>query len=191
MYRAALLITAVGLAFLPLPNAYAGSFADIGGRYEIAPSSTVQFTVPQAGGGGISGGFEQFSGVFDLHPDNVARSSVVFRLRPASVSTGQQRVDAFLRSSAVFDAAAYPVIVFRSRRVTASGDGAATIEGVLEARGKSHAETFHATLVEHRRSSITFHVTGKVLRSFYGMDVGTPIYSNVVDFDMVVHGERS
>ena len=27
-------------------------------------------------------------------------------------------------------------------------------------------------------------ITGKVLRSRYGMDVGTPIYSNVVDFDM-------
>ncbi|TIQ53780.1 MAG: polyisoprenoid-binding protein, partial [Mesorhizobium sp.] len=28
------------------------------------------------------------------------------------------------------------------------------------------------------------------LRSRYGMDVGTPIYSNVVDFDMTLTGRR-
>ncbi|RWB26073.1 MAG: polyisoprenoid-binding protein, partial [Mesorhizobium sp.] len=38
--------------------------------------------------------------------------------------------------------------------------------------------------------TIRFHVTGQVLRSRYGMDVGTPIYSNVVDFDMTLTGRR-
>ncbi|MFA6157909.1 MAG: polyisoprenoid-binding protein, partial [Mesorhizobium sp.] len=38
--------------------------------------------------------------------------------------------------------------------------------------------------------TIKFHVTGRVLRSRYGMDVGTPIYSNIVDFDMTLTGKR-
>ncbi len=29
------------------------------------------------------------------------------------------------------------------------------------------------------------------MRSRYGMDVGTPIYSNVVQFDMTIRGQRS
>ena len=29
------------------------------------------------------------------------------------------------------------------------------------------------------------------MRSRYGMDVGTPIYSNVVLFDMIIRGQRS
>jgi polyisoprenoid-binding protein YceI len=41
-----------------------------------------------------------------------------------------------------------------------------------------------------KRGVVAFHVTGKVLRSRYGMDVGTPIYSNVVDFDMTLVGRR-
>ena len=39
-------------------------------------------------------------------------------------------------------------------------------------------------------SSISFHVTGKVFRSPYGMDAGTPIYSNVVQFDMMLKARR-
>jgi polyisoprenoid-binding protein YceI len=45
-------------------------------------------------------------------------------------------------------------------------------------------------MVGHDEKTVTFHVTGKVLRSPYGMDVGTPIYSNVVDFDMNLLGAK-
>src|SRR5690606_717706 len=103
---------------------------------------------------------------------------------PASVSTGQQRVDAFLKSNAVFDAANEKQIVFRSSSVQRAGLDGAVVKGRLTARGKSAAETFRVTLESFSRGAATFHVTGKVFRSRYGMDVGTPIYSNVVDFDM-------
>ena len=66
----------------------------------------------------------------------------------------------------------------------------AVITGRLTARGKSFPETFTAKLDGRKRGSVAFHVTGKVLRSRYGMDVGTPIYSNVVDFDMMLTGRR-
>lgn len=96
----------------------------------------------------------------------------------------------FLRSDAVFDAAAYPEISFQSSRVIADGDRSATVEGMLRARGQSRPETFHVTLLKHQAGRVTFHVVGKVLRSRYGMDVGTPIYSNVVLLDMTVEGRR-
>jgi polyisoprenoid-binding protein YceI len=38
---------------------------------------------------------------------------------------------------------------------------------------------------------IGFTVSGRILRSHYAMDVGTPIYSNVVEFDMLVEGQRN
>ncbi|HET7412768.1 MAG TPA: YceI family protein, partial [Pararhizobium sp.] len=120
----------------------------------------------------------------------IARSRVVFTLRPASVVTDEPRVENFLRSVAVFDAAAYPVITFRSIKVVPTGDNSATIDGILSARGKTHEETFTATLISHDGRRAAFHVVGDVLRSPYGMDVGTPIYSNVVKFDMTVRGRR-
>ncbi|MGN6549946.1 MAG: YceI family protein [Pararhizobium sp.] len=177
-------------AIAPVARA-APELADVAGHYRIEASSTIAFSVAQVGGGGIVGDFRSFSGWFDLDPRHVAGSSVAFRLKPASVVAAQPRIEDFLRSSAVFDAANYPVITFRSTRVVPIDGESARIDGILSARGKSREESFTATLMKHRGSKVTFHVVGKVLRSPYGMDVGTPIYSNVVLFDMTLHGSRS
>lgn len=161
------------------------------GRYAIESTSSVKFSVAQVGGGAITGMFEKFSGDFILHPDDIARSFAMFKLLPASVVTGEPRVEEFLRSSAVFDTAEFPEILFRSFRVEPSGQNTALISGILSARGKMHEETFRATLIEHDGRNVAFRVEGDILRSRYGMDVGTPIYSNVVHFDMVMRGRQS
>jgi polyisoprenoid-binding protein YceI len=170
--------------------ARADTLSALHGRYVIDPSSRIAFSVAQVGGGGIDGAFSRFSGSFDLRPDDIARSSVNFSLQPDSVVTGQPRVESFLRSSAVFDAAAYPVITFRSTTVRQQGSNHAVIEGMLTARGITHRETFQATLVKRQGRTVAFHVTGDMMRSPYGMDVGTPIYSNIAHFDMTLDGKR-
>lgn len=186
-----LLSAALTFAALAPGARAAPELADVAGHYRIDSSSTIAFSVAQIGGGGIVGDFRSFSGAFDLDPQNVAASRVTFKLRPKSVTAAQPRIENFLRSSAVFDAADYPVITFRSIRIAPIDGESARIDGILSARGKSRQESFTATLVKHRGSKVTFHVVGKVLRSPYGMDVGTPIYSNVVLFDMMLHGSRS
>lgn len=184
------LIAAVAALLLFPALAHGQTLSELHGRYAILPSSHVSFFVGQVGGGGISGVFTRFSGSFELVPRDVARSGVAFSLEPASVTTGQPRVDGFLRSSAVFDVERHPVIIFRSVRVIQDGPQTARIEGLLSARGIERRESFRARLVERRGRQVAFHVTGDVLRSPYGMDVGTPIYSNVVHFDMVLQGDR-
>ena len=72
-----------------------------------------------------------------------------------------------------------------------TGDTTATVAGALTARGKTHNETFQVGLASLKGGRIGFRVTGRVLRSSYGMDVGTPIYSNVVEFDMTLAGDRN
>ncbi len=170
--------------------ACADALSKLGGRYSILPSSRIAFSVGQVGGGGINGAFSQFSGSFDLHPEAIARSRVAFSLTPASVMAREPRIENFLRSSAVFDVAEYPVITFRSARVIPEGANNARIEGVLSARGKSAPAVFEATLVRHHGPTVEFHVVGEIFRSRYGMDVGVPIYSNIVRFDMTLRGDR-
>lgn len=174
-------------AFTPVR---ADSLSDLRGRYVVDPSSRIAFSVGQIGGGGIKGVFPGFSGAFDLDPDNIARSRVRFSLTPESVTTGEPRVETFLRSSAVFDVGTYPTITFRSTAIRPQGSDRAVIEGVLTARGIAHRETFEATLVQRQGRRVAFHVVGDLMRSPYGMDVGTPIYSNVVRFDMMLNGRR-
>ena len=169
----------------------APSLDEAAGRYSIAPGgSAIAFTVDRVGGGGLKGRFARFAGEIDIDARDIRRSHVDFVIFPESVTTGTDRVDSFLRSDAIFDAAHSNKISFRSTRIVRLGDTSATVSGVLSARGKTRTETFTVELIKFSRSAINFHVRGKVLRSPYGMDSGTPIYSNVVNFDMTLTGRR-
>lgn len=184
-----LFMPALALLCLAVP-ARADKLSDAAGQYRIDGSSQVDFTVSKVGGGGISGDFGTFNGSFTLDGRDIGRSSVKFTLMPGSVRTGDARVENFLRSDAIFDVANSPSITFRSTSVRRTGDNSARIDGVLTARGISKSATFNADMTSLTKRAIAFHVTGKILRSPYGMDSGTPIYSNVVDFDMKLHASR-
>jgi polyisoprenoid-binding protein YceI len=178
-------------AGLAMPVFAAVALGDAAGSYTVSPAgSSIRFSVGKAGGGGLAGAFARFKGSIRIDNSNVGRSQVNITIFPESVGTGQSRVDAFLRSDAVFDAANNPEIQFRSTSVKRTGDTSALVTGRLTARGKTFPEKFTAELGGLKAGTIRFHVTGKVLRSRYGMDVGTPIYSNVVDFDMTLTGRR-
>lgn len=161
------------------------------GRYAISPGSKIAFAVGQVGGGGIKGKFGKFSGTFNLQAGNLAHSMVNFELKPESVSTGQERIDAFLRSGAVFDSSHFDTITFRSERVEQTGPDSARITGTLTAKGHRSRESFDVKLTAWNGRSIAFNVSGKIFRSRYEMDVGTPIYSNVVQFDMTIQAQRN
>lgn len=164
---------------------------DAAGRYAITPSgSSLAFAIGSVAGKGISGRFARYDGSIVIDGGDLGRSSVRITIVPASVETGQGRVDAFLKSDAVFDVANEHAISFLSSSVQRTGDRSATIMGTLTARGHSKPATFQAELDDMGRGWISFHVTGSVLRSPYGMDVGTPIYSNVVQFDMKLKAKR-
>jgi len=192
MFHARILLPAVLLAGLCFPVGAASiDLDDAAGRYAITPSgSSLAFAIDSVAGKGISGKFARYDGSIVIDRGDLAHSSVRITIVPASVETGQDRVDAFLRSNAVFDVANERAINFRSSSIQRTGERSAMIVGTLTARGHSKPATFQAELDDVGKGWISFHVTGKVLRSPYGMDVGTPIYSNVVQFDMRLKAKR-
>jgi polyisoprenoid-binding protein YceI len=183
-----------GIAAAAILFATAGARADAltesAGKYQVQPSSQVNFAVAQVGGGGIKGAFGTFSGWFSLSAKGIGQSRVEFTLMPESVATKDRRIANFLRSSAVFDAANFPQVLFKSTKVTQLSETSARIDGALTARGITKPVSFEASLGKRDGRFISFHVTGNVRRSPFGMDVGTPIYSNDVQFDMVLDGKR-
>jgi len=189
--KARILGLAAAAACLAMPVHAAVALSDVAGNYTISQSgSSIRFTIGKAGGGGFGGSFGHFNGTIRIDNHDVDRSKVDLTIYPEGVGTGQGRIDAFLRSDAVFDSANNPEIQFRSTNVTRTGDTTALVTGRLTARGKTFTEKFSAELDGLKSGTIKFHVTGKVLRSRYGMDVGTPLYSNVVDFDMTLTGRK-
>ena len=186
-------ISLAPLLLVPLLHvspAAADALSESAGRYAITSSSSIEFSVSQVGGGGIRGRFPDFSGQFLITAPKLEGSRVDFALAPGTVSTGQARVESFLKSSAVFDATRFPQITFTSRSVKRTGENSAVIDGVLHARDHSFKAQFQATLVERTKRGIVFHVTGKVPRAPFGMGIGVPIYSNDVYFDMTLRGRR-
>ncbi len=161
------------------------------GNYVIEPSrSKIGFSVSQVGGGGISGVFKAFSGSFEINGRDISRSKVTISVDPGSVDTGTERVDAFIRGKAVFDAERKPPVTFRTTKVTRTGDDTARLDGLLNARGIDKPASFDIKLVEHNGRRITFNVTGKIRRAPYDMQIGYPIYSNEVMFEMVFTGRQ-
>lgn len=161
------------------------------GHYRIEPAkSRIGFFVGQVGGGGIKGTFSDFSGHFEINGRDISRSKVEINIVPASVTTGNKRVENFLRGRAVLDAKRNPEIVFRSTKVTRTGPQSAVLEGLLTARGQEKPAIFKIELVERTGRHIVFHVTGNLRRSAYDMQIGYPIYSNFVKFDMMLTARR-
>lgn len=178
-------------AIAALPGlARADALSEAAGNYRIEPSSSIKFKVDQVGGGGIKGDFSRFSGSFKIDGKNVSGSAVSFTLDPGSVRTGEPRIEAFLKSDAVFDVENHPEIRFRSNTVNRVGENDARIDGKLTARGIARNAHFDVRVQDRNGRRIAFHVTGSIYRAPYGMDVGVPIYSNIVQFDMMLTGTR-
>jgi len=193
MRYAALALAGLTLGQILLPQAVFSKTPELSqaaGTYNITGNSQIRFSVDQVGGGSINGRFTKFSGRFRIDGRSIGASTISFTLYPQSVATAEGRMEDFLRSSAVFHADAYPTVTFRSTAVRQTGDDTAVVDGMLTARGITHREQFSVRLQGLKGNAIAFNVTGNVYRSRYRMDVGTPIYLNVVKFDMDIRGVR-
>ena len=77
------------------------------------------------------GRFNEFTGAITIDETDVSKSTVEFEVKAASVDTGNEKRDQHLRSSDFFSAKQFPVITFKSTKVSAK-EGE---EDVLEVTG--------------------------------------------------------
>ncbi|MGH9750428.1 MAG: YceI family protein [Candidatus Polarisedimenticolia bacterium] len=83
----------------------------------------------------VPGRFNVFEGTIVVDRQDLAKSRVEVTIDAASIDTANADRDAHLKSADFFDVATHPKIVFRSTRVSPSGEGKARIEGDLAIRG--------------------------------------------------------
>jgi polyisoprenoid-binding protein YceI len=79
----------------------------------------------------VRGQFREFSGDVFFDPDNPAKSKFDFVIKVDSVSTRIGKRDTHLRSPDFFDTGKYPVITFKSSKVSSGGDNKYIVDGVL------------------------------------------------------------
>lgn len=79
----------------------------------------------------VRGQFADFSGQVYFDPDNPDKSRFDFEIKVDSIDTRVGKRDTHLRSPDFFDAGKYPVIAFKSAKVSRTGDNRYTVEGTL------------------------------------------------------------
>lgn len=100
------------------------------GRYEFDRAhSQFSFSVTHLGITPIVGMFADFEGAL-IVGESAASSSLEFRARMASVSSGNAARDAHIQGEDFFDTANYPELAFRTTELSGDGDHW-TIEGDL------------------------------------------------------------
>jgi len=83
----------------------------------------------------VRGDFEKVSGKIAYDERDISRSSAEITIDAASINTRVAQRDAHLKSPDFLDAAKYPAIFFRSKKVEKAGDGKLRMTGDLTIRG--------------------------------------------------------
>jgi len=79
----------------------------------------------------VAGKFTDFSGTINWDKADVAKSSVVFTLKSASINTASEKRDAHLRTDEFFGADTCPDITFKSSKIAATAKDAFSVTGTL------------------------------------------------------------
>ncbi len=99
----------------------AHSCANAADNYKIDPAHTsLSFSIRHMGVSNVKGHFDEFTGSLVLDNGSIKEASGTIQVK--SVNTGMEKRDNHLRTADFFDAARYPLITFKTKRVEKSGE---------------------------------------------------------------------
>ena len=92
--------------------------------WKIDPAhSSAQFVVRHMMITNVRGGFSNVQGTVVYDAADLAASTIEVTIDPATLSTGDARRDAHVKSAEFLDIEKYPTITFKSSTITKDGDG--------------------------------------------------------------------
>src|SRR5690349_12608517 len=103
-----------------------------------ASHSNVEFSVRHLMIATVKGRFAGVTGTVSLDEEHPEQGTVDVVIDAASVDTRVAQRDEHLKSGDFFDVAQFPHLTFKSRQVTAAGDGEFVVLGDLTIRGNPH-----------------------------------------------------
>jgi len=102
--------------------------------YKIDPAHTsVTFSVRHFGINSVKGKFKEFDGALVLDGETLKEANGTIQVK--SVDTGVEKRDDHLRTADFFDAAKYPTIAFKTKRVEKGGSGQPVLIADFTMRG--------------------------------------------------------
>jgi polyisoprenoid-binding protein YceI len=108
----------------------------------------VRFTVTKLGFSDVTGHFREFNADIRYDPTRPEQSVVRWRVRVASVETGERDRDRAIQSPDYFAAAQHPQLTFDSRTVRKAGDDRLNVTGDITIRGVTKSVTVPIVITE-------------------------------------------
>jgi len=122
----------------------------------------------------VRGTFRDFSGMINFDKAQPANSSVEFRIKTASIDTGNQKRDDHLRTADFFDVANHPEIVFKSTKVVPKGANAFEVTGDFTMHGVTKSITLPVTFLGEQKfmkgTKAGFETALTINRKDYGLN---------------------
>ena len=148
--------------------------------YQIdAVHSSVLFRAKHLGVSYNYGRFNEFSGSIMMDETDVPKSKVEFEVKTASVDTANKKRDQHLRSPDFFNAKQFPVITFKSTKVSAKAgqENMLEVTGDFALHGVKKSITVDVEITGKTNSpqvgeAIGFLTTFDIKRSEYGINFG-------------------
>jgi polyisoprenoid-binding protein YceI len=166
------------------------------GVFRVDPAHTsARFSVPQLGFSKQEGRLGRTSGTIVIDAQQRVES-IDLEIDTASVATGWNVRDAFLRSEVMFDVGHYPRMHFHSTRLVYDGARLAGVEGEVTLRDVTQPVRFDVLRLEcgprpdDGRESCGAEVSGRISRGAFGMDFAYPLIGDEVELEFVVNAFR-
>lgn len=166
--------------------------------YEIdAVHSSVLFRAKHMGVAYNYGRFNDFSGKITLDDRDVSKSTVEFEVRTESVDTGNEKRDQHLRSPDFFNAKQFPVITFKSTKVSekAGKENVLEVTGDFNLHGVKKSITIDVEMTGELDTPkggkiIGFHTTFNIKRTEYGFNFGLEGVNDDIQIIVSVEAEK-
>ena len=177
-----------GLVLTLLIICFTGSIqlADAADTYEIDTAhSMILFRAKHSGVSYNYGRFNEFTGKLMIDETDISKSIVEFEVKTASVDTANEKRDQHLRSSDFFSAKQFPVITFKSTKVSMKDgkEDMLEITGDLELLGVKKSITVDVEITGKAKGRqgeplIGFESIFTIKRSEFGMTYGAGAVSD-------------
>jgi polyisoprenoid-binding protein YceI len=158
----------------------------------------ILFSYTHLGLSNPSVGFNDFTAVLDLDPEQAENSTVEVVIEAASVDSRVPVFDEHLNSADWLDTAAHPEISFRSTGIEKRAENRYTVSGDLTVKGITKPVTLEATINAAKMHpmrnipAVGISATGTVLRSDYGLDKYAPAVTDeltlTIEVEMLKRG---
>ena len=192
MHKSKLLFAAIFTSFFASQLASAEPV-----KYQL--ESNHAFVVWSASHFGFSdqmGKFPEITGEIIFDEKKMSESSVDATIKIDSLVTGSEKFDAHLKSADFFDVKKFPTAKFVSKKVTATGENKAKVEGELTLHGVTKTVILEVKINKKGTSLVTqketvgFSATAQIKRSEFGIDYAAPGISDEVKLKIEVEANK-